>query len=88
VNKRFTQAERRSFLTDHGRRLPLLCARGQIVLGAEGPWRWAELRRGGLFHCAYEWRHGTLDAGGAVLLLPSWERVAFIGDPLTMRLAA
>jgi hypothetical protein len=71
-------AQRRAFLAKHGRHVPLLAARGVLTVGAEGPWRWAELHRGRRFVCGYEWRHGSIERGGAVLLLPPQSRVAFV----------
>jgi hypothetical protein len=57
--------------------MPLLAARGSLYVGREGPWRWAELQRGGVFVAGYEWRRGAL-ATSVVLTLPMHTRVAFV----------
>jgi hypothetical protein len=74
---RLSAAQRREFVKRHGEHLPLLAARGTVYVGAEGPWRWAELRRRGVFVVGYEWRRGRL-ATGVVLTLPANARVAFV----------
>jgi hypothetical protein len=75
---RLSASQRRAFLDRHGERLPLLAASGRLVLGVEGPWRWAELYRAGAFVVGYEWRH-PLSEHPPVLLLPTDGRVAFVG---------
>jgi hypothetical protein len=74
---RLSAEQRRAFLKRHGEHLPLLAARGRVYVGAEGPWRWAELRRRGVFVAGYEWRNGAL-AQSVVLTLPASARVAFM----------
>jgi hypothetical protein len=79
--RRLSTIERRELLKRLDPRaeyLPLLAGtEGTLCIGSEGPWRWAELYRRDKFVAGYEWRVGSLDRDGAVLILPTPSKVAF-----------